>query len=134
MEAGDTHLWGYAVRYGLYFGIAWAAVYWRRWRKRRRELAAQGWPSTEGVIVSTKVTPVPKTTYFHATLQYTFFLDEYRTGTYVQEFSRESEADDFARQMKDKRIQIRYMQSNPNKSVLEQSVIEQHVMLAPRLG
>ena len=36
--------------------------------------------------------------------------------------------------MKDKRIQIRYNQSNPDKSVLEQSVIEQHVMLAPRFG
>ena len=36
--------------------------------------------------------------------------------------------------MKDKSVQIRYKQSNPNKSVLEQSVIEQHILLAPRFG
>jgi hypothetical protein len=36
--------------------------------------------------------------------------------------------------MKDKRVQIRYNQSNPNNSVLEQSVIEQHILLTPRFG
>jgi hypothetical protein len=34
--------------------------------------------------------------------------------------------------LKDKRVQIRYKQSNPNKSVLEQRVVEQIVLLAPR--
>jgi hypothetical protein len=36
--------------------------------------------------------------------------------------------------MKDKRVHIRYKQSNPDKSVLEQSVVEQHILLAPRFG
>jgi hypothetical protein len=67
-------------------------------------------------------------------LQYTYFVGEYRTGEYLHDFASESEADDFVRQMKDKRVQIRYDQSSPNKSVLQQSVVEQHVLLAPRFG
>ena len=134
MSSRYSHLWGYAIRYALYFAVAWGAVYWQRWRKRRRETIAQSWPSVEGIIISGKVTPIPKTTRFHATLQYTFFVEEYRTGKYVHEFTREIDADDFVRQMKDKRVQIRYKDSNPDKSVLEQSVIEQHILLAPRFG
>jgi hypothetical protein len=56
---------------------------------------------------------------------------EYRTGKYIHEFAKEADADAFVRIMKDKRVHIRYKQSNPNKTVLEQSVVEQHAMLAP---
>jgi hypothetical protein len=35
--------------------------------------------------------------------------------------------------LKDKRVHIRYKQSNPNKTVLEQSVVEQHAILAPTI-
>ena len=128
------HLWTYLLKWPLYFVAGWTAIYLRRWRKSRNETIAQGWPSVEGVIVSGKVTPIPKTNHFHVALQYTYFVEEYRTGKYLHDFPNESEADDFVRQMKDKRVQIRYNQSNPDKSVLEQSVIEQHVMLAPRFG
>jgi hypothetical protein len=134
MSSRYSHLWGYAIRYALYFAVAWGAVYWQRWQKRRRESIAQGWPSVEGIIISGKVAPISKTTRFHATLQYTFFVEEYRTGKYVHEFTREIDADDFVRQMKDKRVLIRYKHSNPDKSVLEQSVIEQHILLTPRFG
>jgi hypothetical protein len=134
MTSDYSHLWSYGIRYGLYFAFAWGAVYFRRWQKRRREMIAQGWPSVEGVIVSGQVMPVPKTTRFHATLQYTYFKDEYRTGKYIHEFNKEEDADNFVRQLKDKRVQIRYKESNPDKSVLEQSVVEQHVLLAPRFG
>ena len=128
------HVWGYLLKWPLYFSAGWTAIYYRRWQKRRLEDTAQGWPSVEGVIVSSQVTPIPKTTQFHATLQYTYFVEEYRTGKYLHDFPSETGADDFVRQMKDKRVQIRYHPSNPDKSVLEQSVIEQHVMLAPRFG
>jgi len=129
-----SHLWGYLLKWPLYFVAGWSAIYLRRWRKNRAETIAQGWPSVEGLIVSGKVTPIPKTSHFHVALQYTYFVEEYRTGKYLHDFPNESEADDFVRQMKDKRVQIRYNQSNPDKSVLEQSVIEQHVLLAPRFG
>ncbi len=122
------------LRYALYFFFAFVAVYWRRWQKRRRENIAQGWPSVEGVILSGSVAPLPKTSCFLATLQYTYLVEEYRTGKYVHEFARESEADDFLRQLKDKRVPIRYNPTNPDKSVLEQSVVEQHAQLSPRFG
>jgi hypothetical protein len=122
------------IRYGIYFAFAWAAVYWRRWQKRRKENIAQAWPSVEAVIVSGSVAPVPKTSCFLATLQYTYFIDEYRTGSYIHEFAREAQADDFVRQLKDKRLPVRYNQSNPAESVLEQSVVEQHAQLTPRFG
>ena len=138
MHSAISHFfWGYGIKYALYlvaFVFGWVAIYFHRWQKRRRENIAQGWPSVQGVVVSAKVHPLPKTKHFHAILQYTFFVDEYRTGKYVHEFSNEDEADEFVRQLKDKRLQIRYKQSNPDKSVLEQSVVEQHVMLAPRFG
>lgn len=123
------------VRYGVYFAFAWAAVYWRRWQKRRQETVAQGWPSVEAVILSGQVAPLPKTSCFLATLQYTYYIDgDYRTGKYIHEFAKEIDADDFVRQLKDKRIPIRYNPSNPDKSVLEQSVVEQQAQLAPRFG
>jgi hypothetical protein len=129
-----THVWIYFLKWPPYFVAGWSAIYFRRWRKNRAESIAQGWPSVEGLIVSGKVTPIPKTSRFHASLQYTYFVEEYRTGKYDHDFSSEDDADNFVRQMKDKRVQIRYKQSDPNKSVLEQSVIEQHILLTPRFG
>ena len=128
------HLLLLAVRCCVYLGFAWGAVSWRRWQKRRRETIAQAWPSVEAVILSGEVTPVPKTSCFVATLQYTYFVGEYRTGAYVHEFARETDADDFVRNLRDKRLPIRYNQSNPDNSVLEQSVVEQHAPVTPRFG
>jgi hypothetical protein len=129
-----SHLWVYAIRYAIYFLIAWGAVYWRRWQQRRRETIAQTWPSTEAVILSGKVSPIAKTTRFQATLEYSYFAEEYQSGKYIHEFTSESDADDFVRQLKDKRVQVRYNPSRPEKSVLEQSVIAQHFILAPRFS
>jgi len=128
------HFWTYLLKWPIYFVAGWSAIYYRRWRKNRDESTAQGWPSVDGLIVGGKVLPVPKTKRFLANLQYAYFVEEYRSGKYIHEFANEADADDFVRQMKDKRVQIRYNQSNPDKSVLEQSVIEQYVLLAPRFG
>jgi hypothetical protein len=57
-------------------------------------------------------------------VQYTYFVEEYRLGQYIHEFAKESDAENFARQIRNQRVQIRYKQSNPNKSVLEQRVLE----------
>lgn len=129
-----AHFWMYLLKWPLYFVVGWAAIYFRRWRKARVEQLAEGWPSVEGLIVSGKVSPIPKTSQFHASLQYTYFVGEYRIGKYEHDFSTEEQADTFVRAMKDKRVQIRYNQSNPNKSVLEQRVVEQHALLTPRFG
>jgi len=122
------------IRYALYFAFAWGAVNWRRWQKRRQESAAKDWPSVEGVILSGQVEPIPKTSCFVATLQYSYFAGEYHTGTYVHEFARESGADDFVRQITNQRLAIRYNPNKPDKSVLEQSVVEQQAQLSPRFS
>jgi hypothetical protein len=120
----------------LRFGHLWISVLkWpRRWRKDRNENRAQGWPSIDGRITGGTVKPIPKTSRFHVTLSYIYFLDEYRVGQYSHEFTNEEDADTFVRQMKDKPVQIRYKQSKPDVSVLEQRVVEQHILLTPRFG
>ena len=122
------------LKYPLAFVAGWAGIHLQRWRKARAENAAQGWPSVNGRISGGSVKPVPKTKRFLATLTYTYFVGEYRTGKYVHEFQSESDADTFIRAMKDKNVPIRYNDSTPDKSVLEQRAIEQHVLLAPRFG
>jgi hypothetical protein len=128
------HPFIYFIKWPLYFVAGWTAIYFRRWRKARVEEQAQGWPSVEGLVIGGKVSPIPKTSQFHASLQYTYFVGEYRTGKYDHDFSSEEQADEFVRAMKDKRVQIRYDSSNPDRSVLEQRIIEQHALLTPRFG
>lgn len=128
------HVWIYFLKWPLYFLAGWTAILYRRWRKSHDESAAQEWPSVDGLIISGKVTPLPKTSRSLATLEYTYFVGEYRSGKYVHEFSSEEDADTFVRSMKDKHIPIRYNQTNPNKSVLEEAALAQHIPLTPRFG
>jgi hypothetical protein len=128
------HGWIYLFKWPLAFVAGWAGIHLQRWRKQRAEAAAQGWPSVDGRISGGVVKPIPKTKRFLATLTYTYFVGEYRTGKYIHEFSNESDADNFIRTMKDKNVQIRYKESNPDTSVLEQRTIEQHILLTPRFG
>lgn len=129
-----SHSLIYLLKYPLAFVAGWAGIHYQRWRKQRAENAAQGWPSVDGRISGGSVKPVPKTKRFLATLTYTYFVGEYRTGKYVHEFQSEPDADEFVRAMKDKHVPIRYNDSDPDKSVLEQRAIEQHILLAPRFG
>jgi hypothetical protein len=129
-----THVWIYLLKWPLAFVAGWAGIHLRRWRQQRAENAAQGWPSVEGRISSGDFHEVPKTKRWLATLTYTYFVGEYRTGKYVHEFMSADEAGDFVRAMKDKNVQIRYKESNPDKSVLEQRTVEQYIVLAPRFG
>jgi Protein of unknown function (DUF3592) len=103
-------------------------------RKSRNEKAAPNWPSVEGSIVMVKVSRIPKTTRYLAILEYSYFLGEIRVGKFTRDFSKEDDADDFVRRMKDKRVQIRYKPSNPNESVLEQRVVDQQILPAAGLG
>jgi hypothetical protein len=99
----------------------------RRFRHKQKLAAADGWPSVEGVIVDGKVVPIPKTRLFRATISYSYFVEEYRAGEYVREFSSVEEADHFARNLRDRRLQIRYKPTNPDLSVIDQSMLEQMV-------
>ena len=127
--------WNEAFQWPLFLLLGWVAIYVRRWRRRRNEEAAQGWPSVDGRIIGGKVKGVAHTSLFMATLEYSYRLeDKYRYGKYVHEFPKKAQAEAFVQQMKDKPVQIRYKPSNPDKSVLEQRVIEQHILLTPHFG
>jgi peptidoglycan/LPS O-acetylase OafA/YrhL len=134
MAAPLPHLWVLGIRFAVYFAFAFVAVNWRRWQKRRREAVARGWPEVEGVVLAGHVTPVPKTSCFLAILQYTYFVEEYRTGTYFHEFARESDADAFVRHFTNQRIPIRYRPSNPDNSVLEQTTVDRLSRFVPRFS
>ncbi len=132
MTPGTARLCKSIFRGVSYFVAAWGALFIRRWIKRHRERVAQSWPLVDGVILGGNVDPDPQDLLLpRHSCNYSYFVREYRTGEYFHEFTTQADADAFVRLMKDKRVHIRYKQSNPGKTVLEQSVVE-HIMLAPR--
>ena len=106
------------------------------WKERKDEIAAN-WPSIEGHVQFASVTPNGNRAHgspqFSAALEYSYFVGEYRSGKYTQDFFTESEANDFAQAMNDKKVQIRYNPVKPDKSVLDESSIQQPTMFATRL-
>lgn len=64
---------------------------------------------------------------------YSYCVGEYQSGTYVKRFKKEQQADDFARQLKDKRIRIHYKQGDPSNSVILDRDLEMVALLAPQL-
>jgi hypothetical protein len=128
------HHWNEAFQWPLFFILGWITIYVRRWRRSREQEAAQGWPSVNGKILSGKATKFAHTSRYFATLEYSFFITEYHYGKYTQEFTKKEDADNFVQQMRNKEVPIRYNPSNPDRSVLEQRTVEQHIMLTPRFG
>ena len=122
------------LKWPLSFVAGWVSIYIARWRRSRDEAPPRAGPPSKAASSAATPPASQNTSRFLATLEYSFFLDDYHYGKYTHEFPKQAEADEFARQLKDKRVQIRYNQSNPDKSVLEQSVLEQHILLAPRFG
>jgi hypothetical protein len=91
----------------------------RRKFQEHLQKSAVGWPATEGTIQWAKVERIPQSLRFVVNLTYTYFVDEYRAGDFAQEFRREWEADAFANSMRDRRIQIRYKESDPEISIID---------------
>ncbi len=119
------------------FGIIPGAVaavgvrkFYQKWRQKK---AMEGWPATDATIQSGTVRKQGMRSYW-AELTYTYFVGEYRTGNYVRHFHRQEVADDFVRQVKDKRVHVHYNQSNPDKSVILDRDMEMIAMLAPEFG
>lgn len=95
------------------------AAYWVRriFQKWRQQRAFEGWPTTEASIYSCKVEHEgPRRIW--AEIAYTYFVGEYRSGTYLRNFRREQDADEFVRQIKDRRVQIRFKESDPKTSTI----------------
>jgi hypothetical protein len=115
------------------FCAGWIGLWWRRWRRNSRQRAKEGWPSVTGRYLYGKVASVPKTTKYVVTLRYSYYVDEFRSGTYDREFSREADADEFACEVKDREVQIRYKTSNPGVSCPEADEIERFVLAVASL-
>ena len=117
-------VWHILGKWLVALSVGWISLWWRRWRRSARRSRMEGWPSVDGRILYGKVVPVPKTTKYLATLTYSYYVDEFRSGTYDIEFSREADADELARNLKDREIQVRYKPSNPEVSCPELAHIE----------
>jgi hypothetical protein len=70
---------------------------------------------------------------YWAEITYSYYVGEYRAGTYVRRFREEDHADDFVRQLRDKRIQVWYRDSDPDNSVILDRDIEMVALLTPQL-
>jgi hypothetical protein len=60
-------------------------------------------------------------------------LGEYRSGKHLHHFRREEDADEFVRQIKDKRVQVHYNASDPDKSVILDRDLEMIALMAPQI-
>jgi hypothetical protein len=89
-----------------------------------------GWPATDGTIQSGQVHK--QGLRYWVELTYTYYVGEYRSGKHIHNFRREEEADEFVRQVKDKRVQVHYDASNPDKSVILDRDLELIALLAPQ--
>lgn len=117
-----------------FFGIIPGAMaaYWVRklYQKHRQNIAMSGWPATDATIQSGQVHKEGRHCWVELT--YTYFVGEYRMGKHVHRFRKEEDADEFVRQIKDKRVQVHYNASNPDKSVILDRDIEVVVLLTPQ--
>jgi hypothetical protein len=136
--SGDPRPW-YAdphLPLGILSLVAYfAAVPVYRWWDRRKQRIALEWPSVEGcvqvVIVASDITDSSK---YAASLAYSYFVEEYQSGSYTRVFSSEEDADNFARQMKDRKIPIHYNPQKPDDSVLGDEDVEEFARQTPLLG
>lgn len=109
-----------------------AAAGVRRWyQKRRQKKAMEGWPATDATVRSGTVRKQGMRSYW-AELSYTYYVGEYRLGTYLRRFRRKELAEEFVREVKEKRIHVHYDSSNPEKSVILDRDVEMVAMLAPQ--
>jgi hypothetical protein len=119
--------------FGLIPGAIAAFGVRKLYQKWRQNKAMAGWPVTDATILSGQVhQDGPRR--FWVEISYYYFVQQYRSGTYVRRFRKEEDADNFIRQVKDKRLQVRYSDSNPEQSVILDRDLEMIALLNPQLG
>jgi len=64
----------------LLYPIAFVASAIGAWWYRRKQKIALSWPSVEGCVQFVSVAPIPKSSAYIATLQYSYFVGEYQSG------------------------------------------------------
>jgi hypothetical protein len=121
------------AKFGLIPGAAAGYGGRKLYQKWRQNKAFSGWPSTEARVQYARVhTEGPKQHWVELT--YTYFVGEYRSGTHVHWFRKEEEADEFVRQIRDKRLQVRYNPAKPDESAILDRDLEMVVLLSPLSG
>jgi hypothetical protein len=138
--ASDPIHWAYLVALGVKllakFGLipGFVAAFWiKKFRqKHRQRKAVEGWPSTDASIQWCKVHQEGARN-FWVEVTYSYYVEEYRSGTYIRWFKKEQQADDFAGQLKDKRLQVHYKPGDPANSVILDRDLEMIVLLEPQL-
>lgn len=110
-----------------------AAFWLRHWyQKRRQRKAMEGWSSTEARFHSAAMRQEGSKQWLEIT--YSYFADEYRSGTYVRRINKKDDAAGLIRQLRDKRFQVRYDPADPDKSVILDRDLEMVTLLAPQVG
>ena len=121
------------AKFGLIPGAAVGYGAKKLYQKRRQDRASSGWPSTDATVQGGQVHKQGPRSYW-VELTYTYFVEEYRSGKHVHRSRKEEEAEDFLRQIKDKRIQVRYNPGKPAESAILDRDLEMVVLLSPLRG
>jgi hypothetical protein len=100
--------------------------FYQKWRQNK---AMAGWPATDATIQGGSVHKQGWNTWVELT--YTYYVGEYRSGTHVHRLHHREDADDFVRQVKDKRVHVHYDAGHPEKSVILDRDLEMIVLLTP---
>jgi hypothetical protein len=90
---------------------------------KHQQKVALVWPSVEGRVEGITTAPCQNGESI-VTAQYSYFLGEYQSGSFCRVFSTENQADNFVHGIKDKKIQVRYNPSCPEKSIVEEDDID----------
>ncbi len=118
-----------------YFGVIPGAVaafgvrkWWQKWRQSQ---AISGWPQTDATIRSGTVHKEGLRRAW-VELSYTYYVGEYRLGTYVHRFRRRDAAEEFVSQVRQRHVQVHYNPANPDRSVILDRDIEMIALLSPQ--
>lgn len=139
MDSDSIH-WAYLValgikllaKFGLIPGFVAAFGLQKFRQKYRQRKAVEGWPSTDANIQWCKVHQEGARNYW-VEVTYSYFVGEYRSGTYIRRFKKEEQAEDFARQLREKRIQVHYKTGDPANSVILERDLEMIALLTPEM-
>ena len=140
MDSGSVH-WEFLValtvkllaKFGLIPGFIAAFGVQKFRQKYRQRKAVEGWPSTEANIQWCKVHHEGVRN-FWVEVTYSYYVGEYFSGTYIRRFTKEAQADDFARQLRDQRLQVHYKPGEPANSVILDRDLEMVALLAPGIS
>ena len=116
---------------GLPLGAA-AALGIRKLYQKWKQNQALAWPVANGIILGGSVQTGGRGMVW-VELTCSYFAAEYRAGKHLHRFRRTEQAEEFIRQVKDKQIQVRYKESDPDKSVILDRDLEMIALLTPQL-